>query len=105
VDRAAAAAEKVVAGEAVGGERRVDLGERLGPELLADPRANLYAHDCQTWPPSWRRSSLAVQAEGDLAAVSLHHTGYRAPALDDTVTIAGRRFESDEHPDLPHSER
>ncbi|WP_432082091.1 hypothetical protein [Streptomyces sp. WAC 04229] len=56
--------------------------ERLGPRVLAELRANLWAVDCQTCGRRlgrWERPALTVQAAGDTADASLHHRGCRPP--------------------------
>ncbi|MDG9720673.1 hypothetical protein [Streptomyces sp. DH24] len=55
---------------------------RLGPELLAELRANLWAVDCQTCGRRfgrWERPALTVQVAADTADASLHHRGCRSP--------------------------
>jgi hypothetical protein len=54
---------------------------RLGPALLAELRANLWAVDCQTCdrPLGRRKPSLTVADNGGLAEVALHHRRCQAP--------------------------
>ncbi|QUH02014.1 hypothetical protein HUO13_15475 [Saccharopolyspora erythraea] len=55
---------------------------RLGAEVLAELRANLWPVDCQTCGRPfgrWEKPALAVQEVANIADVSLHHRGCRKP--------------------------
>ena len=54
---------------------------RLGPVLLTELRANLWAVDCQTCDRrlGLRRPSLTVADDGGIAEVALHHRRCQAP--------------------------
>ncbi|MBV7698335.1 hypothetical protein [Streptomyces sp. TRM70350] len=55
---------------------------RLGPDVLAELRAGLWAVDCQTCGRRfgrWEKPALTVQAVADTADASLHHRGCRSP--------------------------
>lgn len=55
---------------------------RLGPALLTELRATLWAVDCQTCGGRfgrWEKPSLTVQAVADAADASLHHHKCRSP--------------------------
>lgn len=59
-----------------------DTEARLGPGLLAELRAGLWAVDCQTCGRRfgrWEKPALTVQAVADAAEASLHHRGCRSP--------------------------
>ncbi|KOG07673.1 hypothetical protein [Streptomyces viridochromogenes] len=74
---------------------------RLGPELLAELRANLWAVDCQTCGRGfgrWERPALTVQATADTADASLHHRGCRSPQWLESPTSDRRVFT-----DFPHA--
>ncbi|WP_242903647.1 hypothetical protein [Actinomadura terrae] len=57
------------------------IRNRLGPELLAELRTNLWAIDCQTCnqPLGRRKPSLTVTESGGFAEVALHHRRCQGP--------------------------
>ncbi len=62
---------------------------RLGPGLLAELEANLWAVDCQTCnrPLGRRKPALTVAANGEVAEASLHHTRCRRPSWESTAEL------------------
>ncbi len=62
---------------------------RLGPHLLAELEANLWAVDCQTCdrPLGRRTPSLTVADSGGVAEAALHHPRCQKPRWETTATL------------------
>lgn len=62
---------------------------RLGPELPAELRANLWAVDCQTGdrPLGWRRPSVTVADRDGVAEVALHHRRCQEPRWEPATSL------------------
>ncbi|TDD79220.1 hypothetical protein E1293_24015 [Actinomadura darangshiensis] len=66
--------------------------KRLGSQVLADLRANLWPVDCQTCGRPlgrWGKPSLEVRAQDGIATASLHHQRCRPPAWSDGTVATG----------------